>query len=1463
MKQFGQGLILIYWMTLISNCNAVSNTLNVSNAVCSCSQLLIEQECRQRKCFWNNNKCSILTINNTNYCDSLKIEECKNIEGCANVQDKCVQFSGCNAYQYPTNETCQNISFKCTSDGEQCIELDKCSSYISQVSCIKDEDGKFCYWNAEKGLCSLPTTCDVLPITLISDSQCRSQINSCTMKYGGGCETSGDKCENQKIEGACVTNLDQKKLCIWDSNQCKDKICLNASSINNTNELCSTFLSTCTVNDTLNGCQDIQVSCTAYKIQNNCVINSIGQKCYWNKNNLKCEDKNCDNATDDYQNHDLCQQWLSTCTVKSGGIGCQTKSNNCTQYTTLNQCINILNGDECFWYESKCLLKSCENAPSSNINDHMCSTFLSTCTVQIDLTGCEKKKSTCSLYKKQDQCVSQLNGKLCIFQNDLCIERICSNASEDFTNQQLCKTFSSTCMVKSDFKGCILQECQNIQTKDHCTSDYQNKQCYYGLQCQLRTCANAPSTYKTDAECRQFLNICTVNQELQGCIERPESCDQLNQQQCTMLSDNVTKCSWNDGENDKVCRVLNCSDITPATQTNETCSNYDQSCTVAENPSTCMQKPLGCSLIENKEHCFSVVLQDMKSTCSWDSDYSLCRDRQCSDADQNIKTDDGCRQYLSICTLSSTGNGCANEPTTCKGYQSQDVCIKLVSNPNNIVLCGWNGCENRSCLNAPILQSGSLYTHQQCNQYLSSCTINSNQTGCVPQFTSCDQINNQFQCSDTVLENGSRCYYDVSADSYFCREFKCTDQTQSLMTHEICNSLSKQCTLGENGVGCIELFSSCADIKDLQQCEGTVLNVNRSCHWDTTSTTPICKEKECKLSIMKDSADSCEKYLETCTLGDQDIGCIDKPKSCNGLSQKICINVKLIDGTYCSFDSNIVDENLQCHARICADASSNYQNDAQCRTWLPNCTVNSNQSGCVNEPTDCSLMLQSQCIKQFYKGINCHWDEKANPVSCRRILCTDASINYYTSDELCKSFRSDCTVAKSNGCITQPNSCASLDQNHCPKVTINAINKDASENRCSWNLSKKACQDRVCIDAPQDFDSEEKCRSWLKTCTLGITNQGCILEQSTCDLVQTQNQCQVLSNGTKCGWNTGCVNRTCSNAPDSYNSDEQCRAYLSTCTVQADGTGCTIRASKCTDIQVDKQCIKINDSKLCQWNSTKQKCEDRTCNNAPITLINHDMCIQYLPSCTVKVSGIGCQTLFDNCSAYTVNINCVQTLINTSCQWIMISEIGQCVDIFEACSSYISKETCTFQKNNKKCIWWNGSCYNRECEYAPKSYSTHEQCQEFGDCTTNGQGCIHYIACDQYKYAASCVQGDNGKCTLVNQCQNISCDLAPVNYKSHSDCQSFLSTCTTNGNGCVQIKRCQDVYVQEGCKFNANNKECAWMNGMCYEKSCDTADTSIQSEKGCNDYYPEGNCTTKKGGGCITKGKWIKMFMVK
>lgn len=94
------------------------------------------------------------------------------------------------------------------------------------------------------------------------------------------------------------------------------------------------------------------------------------------------------------------------------------------------------------------------------------------------------------------------------------------------------------------------------------------------------------------------------------------------------------------------------------------------------------------------------------------------------------------------------------------------------------------------------------------------------------------------------------------------------------------------------------------------------MSLNGKCSWDTNPTPnsdtsiPICTDRACKFSPLKDSSNSCESYLGSCTLGDPDLGCIEKPSSCNNLTQKQCNNVKLINGTYCSFDSTIVDESL-------------------------------------------------------------------------------------------------------------------------------------------------------------------------------------------------------------------------------------------------------------------------------------------------------------------------------------------------------------------------------------------------------------------------------------------------------------------------------------------------------------------------------------------------------------------------
>ncbi|CAD8210868.1 unnamed protein product [Paramecium octaurelia] len=1449
-------LILLQYYVHSQTTTEVS-TISTSNKSCTCIQVQSEKDCHSLNCSWDGTKCSDIPVvqSSKTYCELTSIDLCKSTEGCANVSDKCVSFAGCSLFFYTSNDICQNISVRCITDGEKCIDLDDCTNYSNQMSCLKDQNGMYCTWNSQTSTCQYPTTCDLLPLSLNSDLLCRQQLKTCTVKEGGGCETSQDNCENQKIQQACITNLDQTKSCIWDQSKCKEKTCVNAPTTNSTHLQCNTYLPTCTVNDLLNGCQDIPQLCTLLKTNNNCVVNQKGDTCYWNKNSQKCEDKNCDNAPDQYTTNDQCLSWLTSCTVKAAGVGCQTKASDCVQYTTEIQCTLTFSGDPCFWNQNKCLAKICDNAPDTYINHDQCSQFLSTCTVQQDLTGCESKKASCSNYQKEDQCVSLMDGSFCAFQDNVCIPRICSNASKDLTTDQACKRFSPDCMIKANQQGCILQECPNIATKEYCVQDYKSNQCYYGSQCQMKTCENAPSTFKSDEECRAYLNSCTVDDDFLGCKVRPLNCSDLNELQCKALT-NGTKCSWNDDDsNNKFCRLLNCADVPPDTQTDESCSKFDKSCTVAENPSLCMQKPAICGNMITKDHCLSVVLADGESKCSWNDETQICRLRVCSDADTTNVSEENCRAFMPMCTINSDKTGCIQEPATCKGYKSPDVCIKLVANPNSIVYCGWNGCEDRSCSNAPLQLDGN-YRHATCNSYLDGCTLNDDQTSCVPQFTSCDKIKNQIQCNDTILVDKSKCTYDLTVDPFICRSFQCIDNTTSDMTHALCAAFGVQCTLGAEGAGCVNQFNSCSDVTDSIQCEDTLVVGGKQCSWDASATPPSCKDRVCTFAQNKSSYQECEAFMSTCTKGGTNEVCIDKPVQCNGVSEARCNYVRLKNGGFCSFDITINDANLQCHARVCADAPSNYQTDTLCRGWLPTCTVKADQTGCTDEPSDCTSMMREQCFLIKSTGVTCFWNTSGGSGNCRAALCTDASKSKFNTDALCKSFIAGCTVAKVGGCIAQPTSCDGLEQDHCPKVTINATGKASSENKCSWNTKTSVCQDRSCSDAPITITTEKGCRDWLKSCTIGLTNKGCINEYTTCDQVQTLNQCSQLSSGQKCGWNTGCVGRQCSNAPDSYNSDEQCRAYLAQCTVQVDGTGCELRKLHCTEIEVEKQCVKIDDNNKCSWNTVKKQCEDRSCTNAPLTITVHNLCEAYLSSCTVKSNGKGCQKKLDKCQNYSFIGQCKATLTGSLCQWVVNYDVGSCVDILSSCSTYITQSACTVQSDGKVCVWIDGSCYNRQCQHAPKSFSTHKQCQEYGtNCTTNGRGCITYQKCSDYKYSSACLQGTDGPCTLIDQCQQISCESAPTTLKTDSECSTFLKKCTTNGNGCIEKKRCQDAYIAEACKFNSAGENCAWVNDKCLDKKCETADTSLKTETACEEYFPGAKCTTQKGGGCVQKGK--------
>lgn len=89
------------------------------------------------------------------------------------------------------------------------------------------------------------------------------------------------------------------------------------------------------------------------------------------------------------------------------------------------------------------------------------------------------------------------------------------------------------------------------------------------------------------------------------------------------------------------------------------------------------------------------------------------------------------------------------------------------------IKCGWNGCENRTCLNAPKLADSS-YTHNKCFAYLSGCTVNADKSGCVTQMSTCLGLDSN-QCGLVVLTNGSTCIWATNDATPSCRLSQCSD----------------------------------------------------------------------------------------------------------------------------------------------------------------------------------------------------------------------------------------------------------------------------------------------------------------------------------------------------------------------------------------------------------------------------------------------------------------------------------------------------------------------------------------------------------------------------------------------------------------------------------------------------------------------------------------------------------------
>ncbi|CAD8157961.1 unnamed protein product [Paramecium octaurelia] len=316
--------------------------------------------------------------------------------------------------------------------------------------------------------------------------------------------------------------------------------------------------------------------------------------------------------------------------------------------------------------------------------------------------------------------------------------------------------------------------------------------------------------------------------------------------------------------------------------------------------------------------------------------------------------------------------------------------------------------------------------------------------------------------------------------------------------------------------------------------------------------------------------------------------------------------------------------------------------------------------------------------------------------SCVRKTCDTAATDATRDDDSeCSAYQQSCTVARLGACQARAACGAYKSSLQCKFNT--------SGGKCFWNPTNKTCVDLNCgnIEATTSYDTHNECVAVDSTlaCTVRATNaaavQGC-MARGACASYTIEEQCKTNASNGVCVWNTNanlsspaCQDKSCTSAPTSTTTHNDCFAYYNTatvrCTVVATPSnsggsptlgGCQQTAA-CSSY-IDKEQCQINaNGEPCGWNGTQ--CADKACSTAPATTDYDDdtKCRAYLSNkCTVSDSGLGC------------------------------------VDIPATCETMTQKQ-CYYNKAGDPCYWTGTACITKSCDNAPDATATAEECNTY------------------------------------------------------------------------------------------------------------------------------------------------------
>ncbi|CAD8160517.1 unnamed protein product [Paramecium pentaurelia] len=1084
-----------------------------------------------------------------------------------------------------------------------------------------------------------------------------------------------------------------------------------------------------------------------------------------------------------------CQKYSELCITD--GLKCIEKG-VCADYKTRLSCRNNYINNQwsgfCYWDKMECRnAQSCHELSHSLKNDAECRQQFSWCTFKMG-GGCENSGEQCKDQKFQQQCVTNKKGNVkCYWDGQECNDYSCKYIKQDCVKKG--------CSIDEDFLCMDRLECNEYKIERSCTYNKSNIQCMWEDNvCRIKLCENASIQRQTNQQCQQ-IDIMCITKFGGGCKNNGE-CEEANTKAGCQQNIRGDSCYWN-GYN---CVIKQCQWAPVIFQRKDECQNFQSTCVY--NGQICIEE--GCYAQSENLSCSA------SKQCKW---LKKCDIKTCETAGRNIIyiSHDECQNYLPNCTLNDSGIGCMLIKYSCNQYVRQIQCYLSIQSK-----CTWydNQCLDSKC------EYLNYKTHYECNNYLKNCTSDGQK--CIELKLKCSQYTEIHSCN--INQDNQHCVWQNNT----CQDVTCDSIPKSYYynTHQDCNTYLQKCTILERITGCIKMPSDCS-LLNQEQCYG------KKCIY----INGLCREKECKDYKGDITQANCENFIEgkKCMRGPSLIpnSCVDQVQECLEIKNEYqcedakdnhnnkcrwefsaCIkwteillrkiNGNCPDGSI-SFDDNFCSKQKQCNDK---DIATVEYTDQICENYLISCqknTINTCQEKLVNISSGCSFYLSKiNCISQS----NCYW----------------------SFDNTCKTIKSNCDEL--------------LIKEDCQD------NREESGTYCSWDDDNTRCQNICETLTPKNLS----CSILDPKCILkGSNNEKCIKKLENCsDYKVSEQECE---DDDRCTYTFGfCIEKQCSDITDSLTHDE-CNSYKSECTIAYPG-GCTNLLPKCSDYKSEIQCHINNLSKDCYWFEYKgcveQECKEITYDSE----LGVNQCLTFFDNliCNINELGNGCENLKDSCTKYNNEKQCQKQLDGYECIWqsdtcvqALCENIELNIYTHEDCYNQYEKVKCTVNQDNDRCIDLFSDC---------KLYITKEQCL----ITLNKEDCVWDQLYSQCKFK-SCKDDipNNQKCSdylsscMEPQylCRNVICE--DYEYDNDEECKLQDNKCTSNGRFCIQRGTCEQNQYKQACNIDINNKLCSWnfVKQQCSYVQCQDAPSSLIHTQECEKYFPNQNCITKFGGGCL------------